>query len=173
MNATPSDPEHELALWAIAEKLRTIGNVADSREENFQVLAAIAEACWWIASLDERLGGLEKAPYSRARDADTRGAVIPGIRWARNRHTHDLIATGDGHVRPFVSDEPRGVLYISKAYRWRTAESMNLAGDSVTRGRGDRQRYVDTLVGKKIRPSLEGAHAWLTEAVVTFGSPST
>ncbi|WP_223628811.1 hypothetical protein [Microbacterium sp. EST19A] len=87
MNAQ-SDPDHDLALWAIAEKLRTIENVADSREEHFQVLAAIAEACWWIASLDERLGGTEKTPYARARarDADAGGAVIPGLRWARNRH---------------------------------------------------------------------------------------
>ncbi len=67
-------------------------------------------------------------------------------------------------MHPFVSEEPRGVFYISKAYRWRTVESMNLTGNSATRGCIERERYVDTLVGEEVHQSLEAARAWLIEA---------
>jgi len=160
-----TDADAELALWAIAQKITTIRSVRDSRNEHRDVLAAIAEACWWIAALDERLELERGSEYSDARDDDPGGNLIPGIRWARNRHTHDLIATSDGHVRPFFVQPPdRGVIYISRSYRWQPVESMDLTGESARRGATERERYRAALQGQPVLRTLESAHSWLGAA---------
>lgn len=154
----------DLALWAIDEKVHIIASVRDSRREHRNVLAAVAEACWWIASLDEQLEKLRASSYKTARDRDPRGFPILGLRWARHRHSHDLINTSDGSVQPFISDKPGVMLFISDPYTWRTVDSMNLTGDSAKRNPDQRARYVAALEGKEVHKSLLAAHGWLSAA---------
>lgn len=170
MDVPVSDPR-ALALWAAGQKLSVIAGVSDSRVQNVPVLAAIAEACWWLASLDEDLQNTFRESYTSARETDPGGALLKGIRWARHRHTHDLIATTGGDVRPFFYDEPEALLYISDPYRWRSVESMNLQGKSATAMPDQRERYIGALEGTPVLPSLEAALQWLTQSVETFSQP--
>lgn len=159
---------NELALWAIDEKLSVISAVSDSRTQDPLVMSAVAEACWWIASLDEHLQDAHKSRYSSARDADPRGFPILGLRWARHRHTHDLLTTSTGDVQPFLSDEPGVMFHISSPYRWRSVDSMNLKGKSATLVPDQKQRYIDALQGRPVKGSLVGALSWLNEASAAF-----
>lgn len=165
---SPASAPRTLALWAAGQKLAHIAEVSDSRTQDTPVLAAVAEACWWLASLDEDLDNEHKFDYRKAREADPRGVLLKGVRWARHRHTHDLITTSHGDVRPFLSDEPGVMFYISKPYSWRSVESMNLQGESATRNPKERERYIEKLEGEEVLPTLQKAHEWLTEAVQKF-----
>jgi hypothetical protein len=165
------DQNVALALWRIAEKIDVIRSVTDSRLQHRDVIAALMEACWWIAALDEQLKDVRGKEYTDAKDATEDGYPIDGLRWARHRHSHDLIATGDGHVQPFFSDEPGVMFYISRGYRWRTVESMNLTGESATRSKDERVRYEAAVQGKEVVPILEGALRWLTLATSPESPP--
>ncbi len=168
----PSMEARDLALWAAQEKVDTFARVTDSRSENRIALAAVAEACWWLASLDEDLQNVHKKTYLRAREVDSRGSLLLGIRWARHRHSHDLITTSRGDIGPAFSYDPDSVVFISDPYRWRSVESMHLSGKSAIMAPDQRQRYVEALEGHPVLPTLEHALSWLTDAVEAFSRPA-
>ncbi|MGN7977456.1 hypothetical protein ACTJJ4_07765 [Microbacterium sp. 22195] len=156
--------ERDLALWAVVEKIAVVKAARDSRAEHLKILAAITEACWWIASLDEELRDAHGTAYDSAREGDPQGRVIPGLRWARHRHSHDLVITPDGDVRPFLSDEPGTMLFISTPYRWRPISSMNLSGKSATANLHEQRRYRERMENQRVELALSDALGWLTRA---------
>jgi hypothetical protein len=47
---------------------------------------------FWACALDERLSEIDPA-YEARRDGDEHGQVLPALRFARDRHTHQVAIT--------------------------------------------------------------------------------
>jgi hypothetical protein len=53
---------------------------------------SVAEFVFWACALDERLKKVD-SKYAARRDADEHGQVLPGLRFARDRHLHQVAVT--------------------------------------------------------------------------------
>jgi hypothetical protein len=137
--------------------------------------SSMAEASWWIASLDECLctyhdGGLGKngsGHLARLRDADDRGRYVPGLVWARDRHMHQLGLTTARDTRSFYAPPAGGVLYISAGFIWRDADEVSPSDRAVPRGRAV---YDALFAGQKSSAPLAMCEQWFSEVAQTGGS---
>ncbi len=53
------------------------------------------EATMWVTALNDQLEAFYGQSYKTARGQDRFGMVVTGVRWARNRHVHQLPVTLD------------------------------------------------------------------------------
>ena len=53
---------------------------------------SVVEFVFWACALDERLSKTDPA-YAAHRDADEHGQILPALRFARDRHTHQVAIT--------------------------------------------------------------------------------
>lgn len=77
------------------------GNDADA-------LRSVCEAAWWISAVDEMLRTAHNRMYTDARSTSGKSDEIKGLRWVRNRITHQ-----DAHwtvvASPFVWANEAGI----------------------------------------------------------------
>lgn len=131
--------------------------------------AAVAEATWWVAALDERivtaLGGRsspEAQTYQAARERSDSGRYVTPLLWARDRISHQL----PFHIRnddtPFLG-HPRAIVYISPGLVWRPSEELTSLG----RGHHKRDRwrpaYDALLVDESIKTAPTRCSHWFHE----------
>jgi hypothetical protein len=69
-----------------SERLR----VVQGADDELATAAAITEAVMWCCSLDDLWW--HDPRYGAIRDADEGGRLFPGLRWARNRGIHEVVA---------------------------------------------------------------------------------
>ena len=122
--------------------------------------ASAAETVWWVCAIDEQLDGnggsrRQVTQYARERDADDNGKVIPGLRWVRDRHTHQLPLTTERDETPFLNSG-RGVIFISPGFIWRPTAAIRTSDRNDGRG-----VYEQHIAGRKRSGALYAACRWL------------
>ena len=87
------------------------------------------------------------------------GVVIPGLRYARNLHTHQLVAATTllgGLTVPFTVPFSIQVHIV-----WRRVEDLPDTGWNSKHKKAQRQSYADHLAGRSPALTLEHAAQWL------------
>lgn len=158
-------PIHDSEAWAFGLRgLRDACQRHEVAQECRDLSAAYVsgvEGVWWVSTLDEALGGnTSKAnDYKHARDADPNGLVVLGLRWLRNRHSHQLPLTAAFDDTPFFGSG-RGIIALSKGFYWRPSDEID-----PERIRMDRRDIYDAHVaGNNSGKSLALALRWLEQA---------
>lgn len=159
------------ALNAAMDRLET---AAPSRDLP-SVFAAAAEAVWWICSLDENLNGGDNkttTEYAEARDAEhSDGRCIPGLRWVRDRHTHQMFLSSRWNPDFYLDPRPGAGMYVPAGglVVWRLAELIYPQGQvpEQRRKRDARLRpvYVECVQDSAIVEPLQRATRWLTSQI--------
>jgi hypothetical protein len=123
-----------------------------------QAYISIVEATMWCTALDQQLCWFYGGSYKTARDEDEYGAVLNAVRWARDRHVHQLPVTLDNHQVPFFGGKffP---LAISIGVRWRKASELPLA-DSRYRNDVGEMAYKAHLEGRNSAATLNMCDRW-------------
>jgi hypothetical protein len=116
------------------------------------------EAVYWACVLDEQLNMLE--PHRYGASAETGRSIIKGVRYARNRYTHQL---------PMILHETRGMtlpitmpLRLSEI-RWQPASDLpERPGTNKRDNRDDggREHYIKHLSDKPVRHTLDQIAGW-------------
>ncbi|MGN7188844.1 hypothetical protein [Microbacterium enclense] len=152
-----------VALRAIDAKIPVM---SDHRAAEWEISAAIREACWWVASLDDllldKLLEPEKTRYRQVRDSDVRGQVVEGVTWARHRHSHQL-ATGtvqEGDLRPFLGGGEDAVFFISSPWRWVPVDAMGLSAGELEKSRRKQPAYEKHVANHPVEDTFRSARAW-------------
>jgi hypothetical protein len=163
--------------WALAalrsanERHRAIREQFDGDDAVVRpvVYASLAEATWWISALDERLSRHHRPGYATLRDKHDLGGAVRGVRWARDRHSHQLGHTTGGDDRGFHDPERGGVLYISRGFTWRPAAEIAAAepGFDFRKRRDDYEAHV---AGRSSLQPLARAAGWFTDFASLRGS---
>lgn len=83
----------------------------------------LVEALTWICAIDEQHVAFFGNSYTVARNADESGSIIPGVRWARDRHLHQLPITIDEDPTKFF-DGSKGIVSLSAGIRWRKMNEL-------------------------------------------------
>lgn len=151
--------------------------VARSERDAGSAHASAVEAVWWVCALDEQVEGdndlAHATPYEKARDTDPSGAHIRGLRWVRDRHSHQLLLSTEYDDRAFF-DPPDGALfYLSRGFYWRPTEQLEAeaaagrpapfrGGPKAAQGRAAYDQYVS---GLRSDAPLYNARMWLATAV--------
>ena len=119
------------------------------------------EGVWWVCALDEELGGNMKQAndYKSARDADPNGLVVLGLRWLRNRHTHELPLTAAFDDTAFFGSG-RGIIALSKGFYWRPSDDIDPQRIHMIR----RHAYDVHVAGNSSGKTLVVALRWLEQA---------
>jgi hypothetical protein len=160
-NGQTDDPATlDMAVKSLALALHR-HDEARQRMVLLDAFASAAETVWWICAIDEQLGG-KGSQYAAARDADDAGRYIAGLRWVRNRHTHQLPITTEEDTTPFFASRGADyLLFVSPGFIWRP--SVDIRGNP---DRDDRREIYDELMaGIKTSLPLHNACAWLERQV--------
>ncbi len=110
------------ALGRYDNEYRGSSGSETTQERLGRAYAAVAEAVWWVAALDEQLAGRYGDPYRDARNEDPNGRVVIGLRWARHRHSHQLPLTirfEEGAFLPLSLP-----LRLSRTFLWRPTSEL-------------------------------------------------
>lgn len=162
-----------VGLRALNEAIERCRAAAPSRDLP-RVFAAAAEAVWWICSLDEHLNGGRTrmdTEYAQERDADSGASCIAGLRWARDRHTHQVFLSARLDYSWYLDPRPGARIYVPAggSFVWRLAELIYPQGQvEQDRRRRDaplRRVYVEHVQGRATSEPLEGAERWLTSRI--------
>lgn len=133
------------------------------------VFVPLAEALWWIVSLDdgfeklasEGTGWTTKEAYREARNNDTSGRVLVGLRYARDRCGHQLAMASleDGLRPPFRFPNTPGTFF-----RWRPSGQLPQPAESTRHEQADRIRskYDLWLAGRPVEMTVNAAAEWFT-----------
>lgn len=113
------------------------------------MMIPLSEALYWAAVLDDALRDNE---YERERQSDTTGCLIPGLRYARNFHTHQLIASAEirgGLTVPFTVP-----ISIPTYIAWRQLEDLPEPERTTRHTAAQQQSYKTYLCRRrsKMRP---------------------
>lgn len=163
-------PDVSLALhWSLVrlrvltEELRQL----DVAEANHHVaFIGGAEAVWWVAALDEACEKWEPDGYNHRRDCDERGRMVGGLRWLRDRHTHQIpISVSRDQTALF----PGPPFHISAGYIWRQGDELP-APDAGHTHSVRRSHYGDHVAGITVWKSCAQAVAWFESEVAADGS---
>jgi hypothetical protein len=110
------DDVHRLKLALIGFRKAKARHEADRTPRDVsQAYISMFEATMWISALDQQLCSFYGGSYKRARDQDEYGAVVNAVRWARDRHAHQLPVTLD-EDRPAQRHDVGRVLTTGEAY---------------------------------------------------------
>jgi hypothetical protein len=118
----------------------------------------LSEALYWIGVLDELLR--DDPGYESERQQHPAGAVIPGLRYARNFHTHQAVATttmhGGGMTLPFtlpLAIEPGHVV-------WRKTSELPAPSKRSKNTQVQKQSYDAHLSRRDPAHTTEQASLW-------------
>lgn len=126
------------------------------------VFVPLAEALWWMVSLDdafeelasEGVGWADRGAYRDARDKDASGRVLLGVRYARDRCGHQLAmaALEDGLTPPLQLPNTSGAFF-----RWRPSGQLPQPADGRRRQQAERirQHYDRWLAGRPAQMTLD------------------
>ena len=144
---------------AVAQALRAAHARHIAARKGSDLAAAFssaAETAWWICALDDQLGGADKTtPYSKARNLDPNGRYIRGVRWVRNRHTHQLPITTSKDEKPFFPGPP---FYLSAGFIWRPFDDFPPVPARQNAGAGV---YKCLMAGQSTIEALTRSAMWL------------
>lgn len=131
--------------------------------------SSAVEAVWWVCACDEQLSGdNRRSPYAVKRDADDDGRVVEGLRWVRDRHTHQLPVTSGLVLRDFRGEGPR---YVSSAMPvWSTTESVRTDEGHDARKPHLRKAYADHVADRDTLAVLRQAQRWLQRSTWSQGA---
>jgi hypothetical protein len=132
---------------------------------------ACTEATMWIQRLDGLIE-MTDASYRKRRDADAQGRVVGGLRWARNRHVHDVAAI-------FVVSPARHLPGVSRAFnepfygakmeaKWRLRSEVPPEVGYRKDERAEKA-YDLYVAGQSIEATLADAAAFLWERAAPLG----
>jgi hypothetical protein len=133
----------------------------DADEEAFY--AAVSEVVWWITMIDETLWGWKSdgVRYEEARGKSDDGLLVLGLRYARNRQTHDVAVTA-------MQGNPLLPLRSTGPWRWRGLRDEGVPPYTPREGAWGREServYRDRVAGAKVTEVLSGAARFLTESI--------
>ncbi|MBU1226805.1 MAG: hypothetical protein KJ698_06325 [Actinobacteria bacterium] len=142
-----------------AEHARTQG-------EMHALFAPLAEALWWSAVLDDSFWKSDCARYSALRKHEGHVDLMVGLRYARNRLTHDIDITGM-HGLMEGATFPLTFPLRFRGWRWRCINDLPSAG------RKDEERekaYKAALEGRDVEETLRDAADFLRGYLDRVGS---
>lgn len=133
------------------------------------VFVPLTEALWWTVSADDGFADLadsgaiaswpSKADYRAARNRDTSGRVLAGLRYARDRCGHQLalVAVEDRLRFPFGLPNTTG-----QAFRWRPSAQIPQPAEPGRQNQAQRWRpsYDSLLAGRPAAMAVESAAMW-------------
>ena len=153
------------------ERYRTAAQDPASSAED--VFIPLSEALSWAFSVDDALLKLRddtperqehRRRYTAARAADPKGPYVVGLRFARNRCTHQLALVAErGHLAPPL----RPPITVGLVFRWRPVAELPEASSGQDHGKGE---YVGYLAGDAAENTLQYVTDWLYRAVEQFVS---
>ncbi|SRR6266498_2788808 len=148
----PEEYLQSLALRALSSACRRLD---EERLDDERAYAPAGEALFWLNVCDDGYRKLLKSwDYEGKRDANFDGQILNGIRWARNRLTHQRALVVE---RQFGSEQG-------------TVGHMKWARATTTPpGKHDQGReiYEKRMAGNPVMPALDAAKNWL------YGEPLT
>jgi len=119
------------------------------------------EATMWVTAINDQLDVLYGTSYREARDQDRYGIVVPGVRWARNRHAHQLPVTLDEDQTPFFGGG-KGIISLSVGMRWRKVSELPPPDPKYRDSTGE-AAYQARLEGRNSGKTLAACDLWFTE----------
>lgn len=139
------------ALEALDHHLDAVRN-----DPTWSLHGRLGSALLWVCALDEAFW--TQADYEQRRDSDGDGAVIPGLRRARDAVTHRLVQpSAEGGL-----EYPLGAT-LSYPDVWVPLASL---GPSTSRRAPQQDRsYVAEVQGRRVLEPLLRARRWLARAV--------
>lgn len=126
--------------------------------------AATAEALFWACTVDEGFAELLGETYRTARKSDGAGSVLPGIRWARNRMTHQRALVVDQHYGTELGRWVLGLGVLGKETHIKWASAAEVPAGSNDRGR---DVYEDRLSGRPVSQAVESCKQWFFGVTLT------
>lgn len=153
------DPQ-ALALQGLRDAYKR-HEVAQQRRDLSAAYVSGVEGVWWVCALDEEMGGNARQAngYKNARDADPSGLVVLGLRWLRNRHSHELPLSAAFDDTPFFGSG-RGIIALSKGFYWRPSDEIDPQRIHMDR----RATYDAHVAGGNAGKTLARALRWLEQA---------
>ena len=153
-------PASMTGLALATERYRSTARDDASTAES--VFIPLSEALAWACSIDETLCKLYGAAYKDARTASPLGSYVEGLRFARNRCTHQLalVAERDELRLPLCLPATIGFLF-----RWRPLRELPEADRNHNNGAG---AYENWLVGDTAENTLRHVTEWLGHALAQF-----
>lgn len=148
--------QQTLALRAFE---RASTRLVAERHDEERAYGAAGEALFWAIVCDEGYESLlDRTKYRRARNADSDGRVMLGIRWARNRMTHQRALVIRKHYGAELDSMilDKAVLDTRDHMLWASAESVPQGSDDF-----GRDVYVERLQGKPVEESIKACRRWL------------
>jgi hypothetical protein len=119
------------------------------------------EATMWVTAINDQLETFYGQSYGTARDQDRYGVVILGVRWARNRHAHQLPITLDVDQTPFFGGG-KGIISLSVGMRWRKVSELPAPDPRHPDQKGE-NKYRAHLEGRNTGKTLAACDLWFAE----------
>jgi hypothetical protein len=162
------DDVHRLKLALIGFRLAKSRHEADRTARDVsRAYISMFEATIWTSALDQQLCTFYGGSYKRARDQDECGVVVNAVRWARDRHAHQLPVTLNEDPTPFLGGNffP---LKLSLGVRWREFSELPPAEERYRNPAGE-LAYRKHLEGHNSGKTLEKCDRWFAnlEAIPT------
>jgi hypothetical protein len=169
MVATRDPQEQGTALrWALnalnrlAEESKRFTTDEEADDEGAFVNAV--QAAWWVASIDEQLQRQHRTRYPRRRRKDPDGLIVAGIRWIRDRHTHQVPITTGRDETPFFPGPP--FYLVAGSPQWLPSSAV-AAPDLSDLTPGQKRTYTlltklydEHVAGKTVVDTLRAALRW-------------
>lgn len=127
------------------------------REIGPAAYAAVGEALFWACVADEGYESLIGARYRDAPSADYNGRLLGGIKWVRNRSTHQRAIVLDQHFGAELDAMRLDLAQLDSRthLKWRPS-------DDIPPGRHDagREVYDKRLSGHPVSEAVEACRSW-------------
>ena len=143
--------------------------VASDLTRGIPVLPSLGETLMWIVALEDLLK-VASSEYALKRDADSDGAVLPGIRYARNAIVHGelVISTVHTHGGAMLGAAMLGAFALGEApsVRWSSRAAIGFKPRSATSAgvQQQEQSYDQELAGASVCTPLSRALAFVSAA---------
>lgn len=163
VGSTPSEKQlQNLALAAFEEACDRLSERRHSVETAY---APAAEALFWTSVCDEGYEAmLGETVYRNSRDADTDGSVVLGVRWARDRMTHQRALVVEKNYGSELGSMVvgRAVLGTVDHMKWA------LAGDIPPgRSKAGQEIYKEKLQGRAVSETIEACRRWFNSETLS------
>jgi hypothetical protein len=158
-------PDEYLQTLALRALSSAFARLEKERHDEEAAYAPVGEALFWASVCDEGYGALlSEWKYKAKRNADSDGELLNGMRWARNRMTHQRALVVEKHYGAEVGFlvVGRGMLGTVDHMKW--ANSITIPPGTHDQGRNI---YEARMAGRPVIPTLEAARRWL------YGKPLT